>query len=252
MSHRTRHIFFRHHWWLVPTVGTGLALIIFKSNLPDRGSLFAGVVAAVLSVSFFVQQQRLAEMNLFWELISSFNGRYDKLHERLMRMRHEEDCSATARAEEPHVNHTTRTNTVVNALKRRAQAVLNDRSIDPQSRAIIRYALEINDPWLERLVRRTDAGENVIEQLETLETNENGLSEEKVEALTEMICRAGDEPGTKSAALVVLMATLEDSRHPKALANTAKHLAFTRCGGLNLNGIVDAQIEVFERELFAN
>ena len=34
----------------------------------------------------------------------------------------------------------------MDALKRRAQAVLNDKSIDSQSRAIIRYALEINDP----------------------------------------------------------------------------------------------------------
>ena len=160
--------------------------------------------------------------------------------------------SATARAEAPHVNRTTRTNTIVDALKRRAQAIVNDRSIDPQSRAIIRYALEINDPWLARLIRRADAGESVIEQLETLETNEDGSSEEKVEALAEMICRAGDEPGTKSAALAVLMATLEKSKHPKGLANTAKHFAFTRCGELNLNSIVDAQIAVFERELFAN
>jgi hypothetical protein len=46
----------------------------------------------------------------------------------------------------------------MDALKRRAQAVVNDKSIDPQTRAIIRYALEINDPWLARLVRRADAG----------------------------------------------------------------------------------------------
>ena len=62
--------------------------------------------------------------------------------------------SATMR-ETPHVNQT--------ALKRKAQAVLNDRSIDPQSRAIIRYALEINDPWLAELVRRADAGETLID-----------------------------------------------------------------------------------------
>lgn len=160
--------------------------------------------------------------------------------------------NSTAREETPHLNRTTRTNTIVSALKRRAQAVLNDRSIDPQSRAIIRYALDVNDPWLARLVRSADADESIIDQLETPETNEDESSEEKVEALAEMICRAGDEPGTKSAALVVLMATLEDSTHPKALANTAKHIAFTRCGELNLNGIVDAQIEVFERELFAS
>lgn len=67
-----------------------------------------------------------------------------------------------------------------------------------------------------------------------------------------MICRADDEPGTKCAALFVLMATLENSPHPKALANTAKHLAFTPCGELNLYGIVDAQISLLEGELFAS
>jgi hypothetical protein len=70
--------------------------------------------------------------------------------------------SASVR-ETPHVNQTSRTNTIINALKRRAQAVLNDRSIDPQSRAIIRYALETNDPWLAELVRRADAGETIID-----------------------------------------------------------------------------------------
>ena len=74
--------------------------------------------------------------------------------------------SATTR--EPHVNRTTRTNTIVNALKQRAQAVLNDKSIDAQSRAIIRYALETNDPWLAELVDRADAGENVVDTLELL------------------------------------------------------------------------------------
>jgi hypothetical protein len=71
--------------------------------------------------------------------------------------------SATVR-ETPHVNRTSRTNTIVNALKQRAQAVLNDRSIDSQSRAIIRYALETNDPWLAELVRRADAGETLVDE----------------------------------------------------------------------------------------
>jgi len=160
--------------------------------------------------------------------------------------------SVTVR-ETPHVNQT-RTNTIVNALKRRAQAVLNDRSIDPQSRAIIRYALEVNDPWLAELVRRADAGEAIVDTFdfqEPPEPNEDDSNEEKIEALTEIICRAGDEPGTRAAALLVLMATLENSSHPKALANAAKHLAFTRCGELNLYGMVDAQITVAEAELLA-
>ena len=157
--------------------------------------------------------------------------------------------SATARVDTPHVNQTTRTNTIVNALKRRAQAVLNDKSIDAQSRAIIRYALETNDPWLAELVRRADAGEDVIDNLQSIETNEDEASEEKIAALAEMICRAGDEPATKSAALLVLMAALENATHPKALANTAKHLAFTRCGELNFCDMVDAQIPLVESQL---
>jgi hypothetical protein len=160
--------------------------------------------------------------------------------------------SATLREHTPHVNQTSRTNTIMNALKRRAQAVLNDKSIDAQSRAIIRYAMEINDPWLAKLVHRADAGESIVDTFDFSKTpNEDTSSEEKIEALTEMICRAGDEPATKSAALLVLMATLENATHPKALANTVKHFAFTRCGELNSYGMVDAQIAVLEGELFA-
>ena len=87
--------------------------------------------------------------------------------------------SATAREEAPHVNRTTRTNTIVNALKRKAQAVWNDRSIDPQSRAIIRYALEVNDPWLAKLVRRADAGEKIFDANGFMDTS---TSEKMIQA----------------------------------------------------------------------
>ena len=162
--------------------------------------------------------------------------------------------SASVR-ETPHSTRTSRTNTIFNALKRRAQANLNDPSIDPRSRAILRYALEVNDPWLARLVRRADAGESIVDDLdaeETHETNSNNADEDKIEALTEIICRDSNEAGTRAAALLVLMSTLENASHPKALANTAKHFAFTRCGELNLFGMVDAQIAVAEDELFAH
>jgi hypothetical protein len=158
------------------------------------------------------------------------------------------------RHEAPDANRITRTATILNALKRRAQAVFNDTSIDPQSRAIIRYAMEINDPWLAELVRRADAGETLFDTVDfsqTPDTNEHHSSHDKVEALVEMICRAGDEPETKAAAMLVLMATLENSTHPKALANMAKHLALTRCDELNLYGMVEEQVATVERELFA-
>jgi hypothetical protein len=134
-----------------------------------------------------------------------------------------------------------RTNTIMNCLRQRAQAVLNDTSIDPESRAIIRYALEINDPWLARLVRYAEAGETP--EANGVDSNE----EKKIEALTELIC-CNDQ---SAAALFVLMGTLENSEHPKTLANTIKHLAFGRCAESNLYGIVDAQVGLIESELLA-
>ena len=157
--------------------------------------------------------------------------------------------SASALEETPHETETIQI-TISDALRRRAQAVLNDRYIDPQWRSIIRYALEINDPLLPDLVRRADAGEKIIDTTsfsETLDSNDDS-NEEKIEALAELICQAGDE---SAAALFVLMGTLENSTHPKLLANTAKHFAFTRCGELNLYGMVDAQLAVVEGELLA-
>lgn len=157
--------------------------------------------------------------------------------------------SASTRQDTPHVKPLSRTNTIMNALTRRAQSILNDQSVDPQSRAIIRYAMEIHDPWLARLVRRAEAGEDVFANIQAAEKEEDDPSEERIAALAEMICRAGDEPATKSAALVVLMSAIETATHPKPIANTAKHVAFTRCGELDFCGMIEAQIEMFEREL---
>lgn len=128
--------------------------------------------------------------------------------------------------------------------------MINDRSIDPQWRAIVRYGFETNDPWLADLVRRADAGERIIDTTDfsfAPEANdEDDSSEEKIQALAEIVCRAGDEC---AAALFVLMGTLENSTHPKLLANVAKHFAFTVCSESNLYGIVDAQIAVIKGEL---
>ena len=142
--------------------------------------------------------------------------------------------SATARQQTSHVNRTTRTATIVNALQQRAQAVLNDESLDDQSRATLRHAMEQNDPWLADLVRRSEANEDD--------------SREKIEALADIICGAGDQ---SAAALFVLMGTMQNSSEPEALANTLKHFAFTRCGELNVFGMVDDQIAVVEDKLLS-
>ena len=153
--------------------------------------------------------------------------------------------------ETPHVTETNTTTTISDALRRRAQSVINDNSIDRRWRTIIRYALEINDPWLADLVRRADAGEAILDTIDFSlepETFEDDLHEDNVEALAEIICRTGNEA---AAALFVLMGTIENSTYPQLLANAAKHFSFTRCAESNLFGIVDAQIAIVESELLA-
>lgn len=136
------------------------------------------------------------------------------------------------------------------AIKRRAQTLINNHSIDPETRSILRYGLEIDDPALADLVRRVDDGENIVDNLNLSPTGEETSVEEKIATLAEVICHVGQEPGEKAAALLIMMAMLEDAAHPKALANIAKHIAFTRCGELNHCGIVDAQIATFARARF--
>jgi hypothetical protein len=160
--------------------------------------------------------------------------------------------SASVRVETPHETETTQI-TISDALRRRAQAVINDTSIDPQRRNIVQYALEINDPLLPDLVRRADAGERIIDTTnfsQTPDINENHSEREKLEALVDIICGTGG--ATAAGALFVLMGTLQDSTEPEALANTAKHFAFTRCGELNLYGMVDTQMAIVERELLTD
>jgi hypothetical protein len=159
--------------------------------------------------------------------------------------------SAQLRHEIPHATNSI-TNTISDAVRRRAQSLINDRTIDASDRDFIRYALATNDaPGLAELVRRADAGEPMIDESCMLEADDEISTEEKVERLAKMICQAGGDLETRSAALLVLMSTLENSTEPKVLANQVKHLAFTRCGELNCYGMVDAQIAAIEDELLA-
>jgi hypothetical protein len=157
--------------------------------------------------------------------------------------------SATAR-KQPHsiTNNTRNFNRITDNVRERARDIVQDKSFDEGSRNLIRYALEIDDPALAELVRRADAGESVVDNIYALDE----ATEQKVQILAEMICRDGDEAETKSAALLVLMAALENAEHPRLLASSAKQFAYTRCGELNVCGMVDAQIEVLKNELLVH
>jgi len=67
--------------------------------------------------------------------------------------------SARLREGAPHItNHD-----ISDDLKRRAQSVINNKSLDDGTRNVIRYGLEINDQLLPDLVRRIDAGKTIID-----------------------------------------------------------------------------------------
>ena len=81
--------------------------------------------------------------------------------------------SATALEETPHETEITQI-TISDALRHRALSVINNRKTDPQWRSIVRYALEIHDPWLADIVRRAEAGEKIIDSTDfTLEPRFN-------------------------------------------------------------------------------
>lgn len=63
--------------------------------------------------------------------------------------------SAKVRSKKLHVNA---------VLKQRAESLINNKSIDGTTRNVLRYALEIDDPLLDELVGRVDAGESIIDE----------------------------------------------------------------------------------------
>ena len=50
-------------------------------------------------------------------------------------------------------------------LKRRARKLATDSRVDPRTRSLIRYGLEIRDEHLEQIVNRVEAGEMSINHI---------------------------------------------------------------------------------------
>jgi hypothetical protein len=50
-------------------------------------------------------------------------------------------------------------------LKRRARNLATDSRVDPRTRSLIRYGLEIKDPYLKQVVNRVAAGEMRIDHI---------------------------------------------------------------------------------------
>ncbi len=84
ISIRLKFWFFEQYWWLLALgiLLTVSVLTVLKEPLPT----VATFVGAILSVTYFLQKQKLEEMKLFREIFKECNERYDKMNEDLDRI----------------------------------------------------------------------------------------------------------------------------------------------------------------------
>ena len=73
--------------------------------------------------------------------------------------------STLRETESDNINSTRKSHIIDASLKRRARLLITNSSIPGQTRSMIRYALEIRDPYLAQIVRRVEAGEMTIDSI---------------------------------------------------------------------------------------
>lgn len=82
---------FAHYGWLALVSG-GIALALTTAyGGEDRIGLMGAAISGTLGFAYFVQQQRLAETELFHQLFTDFNTRYRALNGKLVAILNQED-----------------------------------------------------------------------------------------------------------------------------------------------------------------
>ena len=87
---RIKHALFRNSGWLSAVV----LAITLVSAWQFTGQNWQSVVTATgvaLSLVYFVQKQKLEELRLFKDLFVEFNARYDKIQDRLLSIKEQND-----------------------------------------------------------------------------------------------------------------------------------------------------------------
>ena len=91
-----------------PIIITGFGLLIAWFIISDKSqndiSLFVTIAAGLIGFFYFVQKQQLEELELFKELFTEFNARYDKLNDSLNRIATEESNKPLTEDEKATLN----------------------------------------------------------------------------------------------------------------------------------------------------
>src|ERR1035437_6615453 len=96
-----KHWFFRYYSLVVALLLVGGLCVTISSETAGHWRALGGFIAAVLSLIYFIQKQKLEELKLFKEIFTIFNESYDGLSEKLNRIR--EDRKST-RLNSSHAN----------------------------------------------------------------------------------------------------------------------------------------------------
>jgi|GEM_PF-518598 len=101
-------------------------------------------------------------------------------------------------------------------LKRRARKLATDSRVDPRTRSLIRYGLEIEDQYLEQIVNRVEAGEIRIDHIR--------LDSDQVQLLSEpaRLLRGG------SQTMTLLIQRKVDSTRGRFNARLIRGRSFTK------------------------
>jgi hypothetical protein len=81
---KLKEIIFRFYGIIVIVVFICAAVFLYASHKgKDEITIFLTIVGGLLSVSYFIQKQKLEELGLFRTLFTDFNERYDDLNDKL-------------------------------------------------------------------------------------------------------------------------------------------------------------------------
>jgi hypothetical protein len=87
MNHPVRAFLFTHYWWLVTLIVVVAVPLVVLVSRPDNvaGNIVA-LCAGALGVVYFIQKQKLEELQLFERLFTRFNERYAAINADLQRI----------------------------------------------------------------------------------------------------------------------------------------------------------------------
>jgi hypothetical protein len=78
-----KHFLFRYYGWIALIAFVLVGILAAANGKAIDWRIFLLSLGAILSFVYFMQRQKLEELNLFKELFTEFNGRYNQLNEGL-------------------------------------------------------------------------------------------------------------------------------------------------------------------------